>query len=221
VGTDLGETKLLIADTRRLFAEALGIALREYPQFDVIDHYPSHGREVVNVVDLHRPDIVLLDYWIGEMQGPTVARLIQKRLPACRVVLLSWFLNPTERKRAVEFGVEAVVAKDVEIDELVDVVRRLSARGGPTGRERPWVAGPGVGAVGQADEDVLQLEGLISLTPREIDILTLLAFRPTDIAATLKISEKTVRHHVQNILGKTRARSAVEAVAMARRHGLL
>lgn len=210
---------MLIADTRRLFAEALGDALNDHHGFEVIGIFPSHGRGLLNVVDAEKPDIVLLDFWLGEMQGTTVARLIKRRAPDCRVVLLSWLLSPFDKKAAYRSGVSAIVSKDADIAEVEEVVRELAdllETGGGDQDLSAFEAGQEPETAGTQE-----LERLMTLTPREMDVLTLLTYRPKDISETLKISEKTVRNHVNNILRKAGARSAVEAVAIARRHGLI
>lgn len=211
----LSKTKVLIADTRRLFAEALGDALGDRPDLEVIGTFPSHGRQVLNVVGSESPDLVLLDFWIGEMHGATVARLIEKRAPECKVVLLSWFLSPAETQGHLQ-NVVAMVSKGAGLAEVERVIREVTAADRVKDRH---------GDAARTDEargtDADELERLIKLTPREMDVLTLLAFRPKDIAETLKISEKTVRNHINNILRKTEARSAVEAVAIGRRNGIV
>lgn len=215
----MSTTRVLIADSRRLFAEALADALGDRPNLEVVGSFPSHGREVLNVVSIESPDLVLLDMWIGEMQGSAVARLIKRRAPRCAVVLLSWFPSPGDMESLSRSGVSAVVSKGAGLAELEQVVRRV---GSPDGAEEARAGNRPVSRPRATDgNDVDELARLITLTPREMDVLTLLAFRPKDIAETLQISEKTVRNHINNILRKTEARSAVEAVAIGRRNGII
>lgn len=202
-----------------MFAEALADALGDRPNLEVVGSFPSHGREVLNVVAIKNPDVVLLDMWIGEMQGAAVARLIRRRAPRCAVVLLSWFLSPGDMESLSRSSVSAIVSKGAGLAELEEVIRRVGSSG--EAEDRRVGNRPASRPRATDGTDVDELARLITLTPREMDVLTLLAFRPKDIAETLQISEKTVRNHINNILRKTEARSAVEAVAIGRRNGII
>ncbi|MGH2703666.1 MAG: response regulator [Actinomycetota bacterium] len=217
-----GITTVLVADAQRLFSEALAIALSRYPDLDVVDNnHPTSGLAAVEAAIDLRPDVALLDYWMVGMEGPAAARAILRRLPTCKIMLLSWLHGPAQVQEALDAGVVGFLPKSLGVGQVVDAIRRARAGEVPVYLEELKELLRNIELRDSEVEDMARRLG--SLTPREIQILTLLSFgrRIEDVASDLSIAPGTLRTHVHNILKKTGARSQLEALAMARHHGLI
>ena len=143
------------------------------------------------------------------------ARLISARLPQTRIVVLTASEAQHDVDRALEIGARGYVLKGVSADELVGVVRRVSLG---EAYVTPSLAAAVLMNRNAAPPDSSVSDPVGDLTPREHDVLELVAeaFSNKEIAARLSISEKTVKHHVTNILDKLQARNRVEAALLAR-----
>lgn len=208
---------VLVADAQRLLAESLRVSLSLEPDMDVIDEHPSSGLDAVEVLVRTKPDVALVDYWMTGMEGPALTRLALSRSPGLKIVLLGWFHGQNEIEAAKEAGATAFLSKELSDKDLARGVRQVAhgdaaARAKPRGRQPAPAAAEGAA-----------WQKLVSLTPREIEILSQLAIcgRPQEAAKQLSITQNTMRLHIQHILAKTGARNQVEAVAMARKHGLI
>lgn len=209
---------MLVADPQPLFGEALGTALGLEPDLSVLDLRPKTGLEAVEAVLKAAPDIALLDYWMEGMEGPAATRVILNKAPAQRIVLLCWFHGAPEIREGVSAGAVAVLSKDVEVPNLAEAIRQVHAGHPLLGGEE--TRGAGKRSRGKKDKT---WKLLVTLTPRELEILSTLAAsgRPEEVAILLSLSPGTVRNHIRNILAKTGARSHLEAVIMARQHGMI
>jgi DNA-binding NarL/FixJ family response regulator len=172
--------------------------------------------EAVDVVTATRADVVVLDLGIPG-GGLTAARGIADSGVPTRVAVLTASEEESNLEDALKLGVRAYMLKGVSGSELVDVVRRV-ARGEvyvtPMLAARMLID-KGVGRGGDSTA-----VGVSALTERELEVLDLVAeaYSNKEIAARLEISEKTVKHHMTNIMGKLNARNRVEAALMVRRH---
>lgn len=171
------------------------------------------GREAVDKALETRPNVVLMDLLMPQMNGVEAIRSIALAAPDIRVLVLSGSATVKETLAAVRAGALGYLSKDCERDHLVGAIRRL---------HRGELSLP-------ADLTRLlmqQFEGpsteAESLTPRERDVLKLLAQGRDDseVARSLGISKATVRTHVSNLLAKLSLRNRVEATLYALRQGL-
>ncbi len=172
--------------------------------------------EAIAVVTKARPDVVVLDLGIPG-GGLTAAREIADSGVPTRIAVLTASEDESNLETALELGVRAYTLKGISGPELVDVVRRV-ARG-------ELYVSPALAARMLIDKRVEQRGtsaalGVSALTERELEVLDLVAeaYSNKEIAARLEISEKTVKHHMTNIMGKLNARNRVEAALMVRRY---
>lgn len=208
---------VLIADTQPLFAEALGCALDDEEDLKVIAEFPDRGLAAVDAVRRHRPDVVVYDHWMLEIDGPTATRAIQCFAPATKVLVASWYHGTPHIQAALAAGAVGFLPKSLSVAQVADAVRRAGA-------DEPLVfaeqlAGLVDGIEARYDASVARSERLDSLSRREIEVLRALAEGRTlsAVAQQLSISVGTAKNHVCSILAKTGARSQTEAVAIARR----
>ena len=213
--------RILFADSQRMFADALGRALKNDPDFQVLEEYPGGGPETIDAAVLFQPDVAVLDYWLAGMDGPAVCTAILDRVPKCRVILLSWFYRADHVQTAFDAGAVGFIPKSLTVAQLEKAIRRAHAGESPVFEQE--LAGL-VGAVERRSDEAREVGArLATLTPQEIRVLILLSLglSVNGICERLVISRGTARNHIQKILTKTGAHSQIEAVAIAQQYGLI
>lgn len=208
---------ILVADSQRLFADAMRLTLRSRLQVQVIDYHPAGGLDVVKAVIKFEPDVVLVDQSIEGMNGLAVARQIAKHRPGSKVIVLTNFKTPAMEEEARAAGVCFLLPRDSSLSDVLQAVESAANRAPETLVRHP---------ISNLDERAAARERiwdrLISLTVREIEILGLLEMHSVeDVANLLQLSPGTVRNHVFSVLKKTQTRSQAEAIALGRRWGLI
>ena len=161
-----------------------------------------------------RPDVVLMDMVMPDMDGATATRRIRNQSESIQVIALTSFKEANLVESALHAGAIAYLLKDVSADELAQAIRAAHA-----GRATisPEAAQALVQAASQAPPPGF------ALTERELAVLALMVegLNNTQIAARLTVSPSTVKSHVSNILSKLGAASRTEAVTLALRKRLI
>jgi two-component system NarL family response regulator len=169
----------------------------------------ANGAAAVAEVLAHRPDVVLMDLRMPELNGVAAISAIRAQWPGVQVVVLTTYDGDEEIYRALQAGAQAYLLKDTPRAELLDVVRAV-ARG--QRRLPPEVAAR-----------LMERMATQALTEREVDVLRLIARGRSNkaIGAELHIGEGTVKFHVNNILGKLSAEDRTQAVTIALQRGII
>jgi DNA-binding NarL/FixJ family response regulator len=211
--------RLLIADDHDLFRAGLASLLASEPDIEVVAQ-ASGGGGAVRLAGELRPDVVLIDQRMPDLEGPQATRAILKRNPSTRVVALTVLPEDTAVAAAVEAGACGFLAKDTPIDGVVDAVR-AAAQGAA------WLSPQAATVVlGQLRREALEPEPAPAperaLSAREMEVLRLLAqgMENSEIADALHISHRTAKNHVSHILAKLGLPSRVQAATYAVRRGL-
>lgn len=201
---------VLVVDDHPMVRAGLAAVLQSEPDIDVVA-VASDVAGACEELDRHRPDVVVTDYQLTDGTGFDVARFAARN-HGSRVLLISAVVDGGVVGEAVEAGCSGFVHKGDESPELPQAVRSIALGGAvfPASTLRRLV----------------RLERRTigdDLTGREREVLRMLA-RPltvNDIADALDISIHTARNHVRAVLGKLGARSQLEAVVIAVRHGVI
>lgn len=214
-------TLVVIADAQYLFAESLATALTERAGLKVVPDHPNRGSDVLTLVASERPDVALVDYWLPDMDGPSVIGQLRARAPATKVITLSWFHGRREVQQALHNGAVGFLPKGVRVDQVAEAIARAQDGEDPVFAEELTKLVRTITARNNALGDIAQRFAVF--TPRELDVLQLIAagLSARMIARRLDIREATVRTHITRILAKTEAGSQLEVVAMARDQGLV
>lgn len=209
-------TTIAIADDEPLVREGLRMIL-DFAGFDVLAE-ASDGEEAVRVVEKLKPDVVLMDIHMPNVDGIEATRRIADSGEATRVLILTTFEADRYVYDAINAGAAGFLLKDVTASGLTEAVRRTAAGEMPVAPavlrrllDRFLTRAP----VAAAD-----LPG--QLTEREVEVLRLVGEGLTnaEIAERLFISVATVKSHVRHILSKLGLRDRVQAVVLAHRCGL-
>ena len=205
---------VLVVDGHQTFAELLGAALRERPDLRYLGHART-GQEALRLVDETHPDVVLLDPDLSDSDGIAIAELMRHRHPDTRVVILTASNEQALVGRATAAGAAGFLAKNGPLGDVLNAVHTAHGGGMTVStdilarllRSTTPVTGP------RAD----------GLAAREHEVLELMAagLDPRAIGRRLGISVHTSRGYVKAVLAKLGAHSQLEAVAVARRRGLI
>jgi DNA-binding NarL/FixJ family response regulator len=209
--------RIVIADDHVIMAAALHSLLRTLPDFEVIGE-AHDGRAAVEMVRQTRPDLVLMDISMPGLNGIDATRQIAAESSATKVIVLSMHIEERFVTGAFESGAAGYLLKDCSPEELVTAIRSVIAN-------KTYVTPAAVGALLQRLTGHLQPTGkpaLAPLTLREHQVLKLLSegFETKEIAATLKVSVKTVFSHRVRIQEKLQIHSIAGLTKYALRAGI-
>jgi DNA-binding NarL/FixJ family response regulator len=211
--------RLLVADDHPLIRQGLRVSLTDQG-FDVVAE-AEDGRSAVDLALEHRPDVVVMDIGMPDLDGLEATRRILSARPAARVLVLTGHDDEEMRDAARAAGARAFVVKSAPTQELTDTVRALARGESPLDPQ----AGAGVRRDG-APVARMQLTTRLHdpvLTKRETEVLQMFANgRSTvEVARGLTISQKTVKNHLTSIYQKLNVRDRTEAVLLAVRMGII
>ena len=169
----------------------------------------SNGREALEQFRKHRPDITLMDLQMPEMSGIDATSAIRGEFPDARIVVLTTHAGDALVSRALKAGARAYLLKGLLRKELLETIRAVHA-----GQKR---VSPEIAA------EIAEHATDEALTPREIDVLRLIARGNANkiIAAELSLTEETVKSHIRNILSKLGANDRTHAVAIGLKRGII
>lgn len=202
------QLRILIADDHPVVREGLAALINRRPDMTVVAE-ANNGKEAVELYQLHRPDLTLMDLRMPEMDGLEAIIAIRQEHPEARLIILTTFDHDADIFRGLRAGAKAYLLKDVPRDELLACLRAVHS--GKT------VIPPAIAA------KLADHMSTADLTPRELEVLQVMAdsHGNKDIAELLSISEGTVKTHVNAILRKLDAADRTQAVTTAVKRGIL
>ncbi len=210
--------RIVVVDDHRLFRDGVASLLNSTEGFRVVGE-ASGGRESLRVVEETRPDLVIMDIGLPELNGIDATRLMKQRFDEVKILCLSMHRRSQYVREAFRAGAAGYVLKDAAFDELARAIREILA--GNT-YISPLIGSVVVDAL--VAEDSARNDSLFdSLTLREREVLQLYAAgRSTkQIASDLGVSSKTVASHREKIMEKLHTDSVVDLTKRAIREGLV
>ncbi|MCW8383224.1 response regulator [Streptomyces justiciae] len=211
--------RVLVVDDQQLIRDGIAALLSIRPGITVVGTAVNGREAVAKAVEL-RPDVVLMDVRMPELDGVEAVAVLCDRAPKCRVVMLTTFDDEEYVVRALRAGAGGYLLKDLPAEELAHAIRLAHA--GVTQLDAS-VAGRLAAALPAPAPAAGPAAVAAGLSPREIDILRLVARGRTnrEIAAQLYLSEGTVKNHISRILTRLALRDRTQAALHARDLGLL
>jgi DNA-binding NarL/FixJ family response regulator len=217
--------RVLLADDQTLVRQGIRTLLELEEGIEVVGA-AANGREAVAAVERLRPDVVLMDVRMPELDGVAATRALAERCPEVAVIILTTFDDDEYVFEGLKAGARGYLLKDVSSDDIAEAVRTVAAGGAliqpsiarkvvaefgrlastsPTGGAAAGGAVPDQGGLPQP------------LTEREWEVLRAMAggLSNREIADRLVITEGTVKNHVSNVLGKLDARDRTQAILKA------
>jgi DNA-binding NarL/FixJ family response regulator len=204
--------RVLIADDHTVVRQGLRMFLELDPQLEIVGE-AKNGVEALELTREHRPDVVLMDLLMPEMDGVAATQAIRHEMPETEVIALTSVLEDRAILDAIRVGAISYLLKDTESDKLCEAIRAAAA-----GEVR---LSPEVAA--RLIREVRAPESPETLTDRETEVLRALArgLSNKEIAGRLVIAEATVKTHVSSILAKLNLPSRTRAALYALKIGLV
>jgi len=208
VAVAAARARVLVVDDHSLLRTGVANIINQEPDLAVVAE-AANGRDAIDAFLTYRPDVVLMDLRMPEMEGVEAVRRIREVDPQARVIVLTTYDADEDIARALQAGAKAYILKDIAADALVACIRNVLAG-------KTYLAPT---AAAKLAERVTQIQ----LTPRELSALRLLADGQSnkEIATSLQISERTVKTHLAHLFEKLGVTSRTEAVRVATRRGLV
>lgn len=216
------ETRVLLVDDDPLVRSGLRLMLEASPDLLVVADVGS-GEEAVPAIHAHRPDVVLLDYRMGELNGIATTREIRRLDQPPKVVLLTTFDMDELPVRAVRAGADGFLLKTAGPDEITRAVRQVVAGHAPFSPESAGhvVAHVRDDAVGSRRQEAAQRVTALSDREREICVLLAGGGTTASAAARMHLAESTVKTHLRAAEAKLGVGSRAELAVLVDRAGLL
>ena len=216
--------RVLIMDDHPIFRRGIRWILDSAPDIEVISE-AENGQEAIDLADRLSPDVVLVDINLPGMNGLEIARVIKRRDPRMRIVVLSVSEDDEQLFNAIKVGAAAYAQKGIAPEELMRIIREVAAGAyliNDTVMNKPDVAKRVLSQfreLASSNEEGPHL--FAPLTSREIEILDCIArgMSNKEIASQLSISGQTVKNHITSILSKLQVNDRTMAVIYAIQRG--
>lgn len=216
------KTKIILADDHELVRKSIAALLREEPDFDVVGEC-SNGREMLKLIERHRPAVAIVDVAMPEMNGIEATERIRELSPTTRVIVLTNYMEEAYVRGMLRAGAVGYIVKSGAAHDLIQAVRN-GARGKPylsAGVSALIGTTKGKGEKGSDGDGDGQSPG--PLSPREREVLQLIAEGRSskEIAVILGIRETTVKSHRNHIMEKLDIHDTAGMTRYAIRIGLI
>jgi two-component system NarL family response regulator len=200
--------RIVVADDHPIVRDGLNAIINDQPDMEVVAE-AADGKETVQLALQHRPDVLLIDLRMPQLNGVEAINTIRAKWPQARIIILTTYDGDEDIYRALQAGAQAYLLKGMPRTELLDTIRAIHA-----GHKRipPEVAAR-----------LAERISASQLTERELEVLQLIVAGQSnkEIGNNLSITEGTVKAHVNSILGKLGANDRTQAVTEALRRGIV
>lgn len=208
---EMVKTKIILVDDHKLFRNGLKFILSEFEDVEVIGE-ASNGKEFLDILKTVKPDLVLMDISMPEMNGVEASRKAMEMYPDLRILVLSMFGEDAYYNTMIEIGVKGFILKDSDNNELRAAIRSILE-----------------GNSYFSQELLLKLirnknvPDTIKLSKREIEILALICkgYSTNQISDELHISHRTVERHRASLLSKTDSSNSISLAIYAMKNNLV
>lgn len=208
--------RILLADDHTMFRQGLRELIERKTDFTIVAE-AANGREALEQIARHQPDIALLDIQMPELDGVAVARAVARSYPDVKIVMLTMYRQDEHLVEAINAGARGYLLKDADADELLSVLDRV-------GRGESAIDLALAQQVAAAKHRLAASAAYAqSFTQRERQILELLAMGHDNktIAAKLFLAEKTIGNRLSEIFQKLDATNRTQAALLAVQHGVI
>ena len=209
--------RLLIIDDHTLFRSGIRLLLQRQSGFEVVGE-AGNVLEGVKEAKRWKPDVILLDLHMPDVSGLEAIQILKEEVPQAEIIMLTVSEESEDLLEALHMGARGYLLKNIETDFLIESIRRAALGESVmspqmAGKLADSLRNPVKGSANDASK----------LSPREREIIAKLARGDSnkEIARELKLSESTVKIHVQGILRKLNLSSRVQAAVYAVEHGMV
>ncbi|HEU4634014.1 MAG TPA: response regulator transcription factor [Flavisolibacter sp.] len=210
------KTRLVIADDHQVFLEGLKSVLKNTGEVNIIAE-ASDGKQLVDQVQAHNPQVVITDISMPLMNGVDAIKIIRRIRPATPIIGLSYFEDPSVIKEVIEAGASSFLSKNSSPSEILQTIKAVQTD------DYYCTSTLSDYTIRLLEEVGKKTKKLPKLTRRETEITKLICrqLSSKEIAAQLCLSERTVEEHRKHILLKTGARNIAGVVFYAIKNKLV
>ncbi len=221
--------RIAIVDDHALARQGLRDMLADEPDIEVVGE-ASNGREALDLCRRLRPDLILMDVRMPEMDGLAATRKVKQEYPGTSVLMMTMHENLDYLYEAIKAGAAGYVLKDATQHDVFSAVRRVLCGESPLDTElaarllrKITSEGGPPGSPPEPSRKGWQRTYMLPLTARELEVLQLMKLGQTNpqISKNLWISMGTVKNHVEHIIAKLGVSDRTQAVVCAMESGLL
>jgi len=205
--------RVMIVDDHDIVRHGLGMFLQALPEFTLVGE-ASSGLEAINKVAAIKPDVILMDMMMPEMDGIEAIRVIRQMNADIKMIALTSSQEDALVQKALQSGAVGYLMKNVSLNDLAGAIRAAY-------QGKPTLSPEATSALIRAATSPPQPQ--YNLTEREMEVLRLMTLGMSNprIAEELVVSRSTVKFHISSILSKLSVSSRTEAVALALQQGLV
>ena len=205
--------KVMIADDQTILAEGIKSVLETSDQIEVIA-LVSDGAEAIRKIAENKPDVVLLDIRMPNMNGVVATKEIKTRWPEIKVIILTTFDDSDYILNAINYGASGYLLKDINAESLIGAVK--NAMSGDLILPSKIAKKIASAAKMVSSDKEIKLKKKFNLSDREVEIALMVYdnFSNRQISSALKISEGTTRNYISAIYVKLNAESRTQAIAI-------
>jgi DNA-binding NarL/FixJ family response regulator len=209
--------RILIADDHHVVRRGLTFFLKTQKDIEIIGE-AGNGSEAVELARTLKPDLILMDLVMPEMDGIQATKMIKTEMPEIKIMMLTSFSDQDHVIPALEAGASGYQLKDIEPDELINCIRKIMSG---ENQLHPKATSHLLANLSNKESNEKPL--IDQLTKRELDVLREIAKGKSnkEIASTLFITEKTVKTHVSNLLAKLELADRTQAALFAVKNQLV
>ena len=214
----MNSIKVLLVDDQILFVESLKTVIETLAEDIRIINTAHNGNEAIGMVEKEKPDIILLDVRMPGMDGVEAVKILHRKYPEIKIMMLTTFDDDAYVHKALEYGAAGYLLKDVPPVDLIDSIRALNHG---TMQMSPRIM---VKLMDSSDNVKSELnpgfssDGIKKLSRREQEILLLVSknMDNMEIAEKIFIAEQTVKNHISSIYSKLGIHDRHSAIQIAR-----
>lgn len=208
---------ILIADDHHVVRRGLAFFLKTQKDIEIIGE-AGNGREAVELARALKPNLILMDLVMPEMDGIQATKMIKAEMPEVKIMMLTSFSDQDHVIPALEAGASGYQLKDIEPDELIACIKKIMS-----GENQLHPKATSHLLANLSNKDSTQKKLMEQLTKREVDVLREIARGKSnkEIASSLFITEKTVKTHVSNLLAKLELADRTQAALFAVKNQLV
>ncbi|MBM7636536.1 response regulator transcription factor [Streptococcus saliviloxodontae] len=214
---------LLIADDQELIRESVSIVLSAYPDLNVVAT-ASNGLEVLDYLESHPVDVILMDIRMPEMDGVVCTKMVKKRFPGTKVIILTTFDDDEFIFSALEYGASGYILKGISMEDLHQAIITVNSGNAML---NPDIAAKVFRLFSQVSHSTSNIQvdqdGVADLSKTDWRVIQQVGhgLSNKEIAGKLFLSEGTVRNYLSVILSKLQLRDRTQLAIWAVQTGVL